>query len=1852
MIGGYKVSKKIRESAHTLILRAIREQDQLPFIFKVLKGSPPEPAALSRFRHEYEIVSNLEIPGIIRSYSLERIESGLLIIYQDIGGVSLQALLEERPLPFNEFMELALQITETIGHLQEKHIIHKDICPENIIVNPATWEAKLCDFSIASYFSVEHPQAKALPVLEGTLAYMSPEQTGRVNRPLDYRTDFYSLGASFYRMVTSSPPFDSEDPNVLAHCHLARNPIPAHRRNPEVPKALSMIISKLMEKKAEDRYQSVSGLLADLKHIRDRGTQQDFSPGQQDFSLNFEISQTRYGREEKVEDLINIFHETCHGETQMALVTGSSGVGKTVLVQELYRPILKEKGYFISGKFDPLKRNVPFSAVVNALGQFVQQLATESDQRFSEWGDSFRRALAPNGQVLLEVVPELELIIGPQPPVPVLEPTEALNRFQRTMRRFMEAIAQDDTVTVLFLDDLQWADSASLQFISSILTDRSLHRLMIIGAYRDQEVPPMHPLARMLADVRQQGGKLFSAHLDPLVRSDVIQLLADTLNVDPESVSKLASITIDKTLGNPFTIKQFLYKLHADGLIQPQSRLLNATQQWVWDVEKIKTSCIADNVADILLERLRGLSSNTQRVLRFAACIGYRFDLQTLAMIHGASLPTTYHHLQAALSDGFVIPLSELRTADEQDSFSPLLIDQFCFQHDRIHQAAYDLSNAEDQQQAHLAIGRELLRRLSDHMVEERLFEIVDHLNRGCQWIEAEDHRLNLIKLNRRAARKAYDATAYNEALTYIQSAHKQLPSKCWKYHYELASTISCFRAELEYLNGNFELCNKFVNLTLRHAKTDLEKAGVYCTRIGQLTLLAKFDQASAVGRKALQLLGVDYPGRDPRAAGQKAFSEVANKLAGTEPLSLLDQAEASDRKILLAQRCLRYLTITAFLGNQSLWPWIVSTSVRLSIEYGNAPESAVSYANFGILQGAFLNNYKTGYGFGQLALRLCDRFHDQAPKAAVFLIVGAELMPWSVAAEDARQMITRGYKEALESGFILWAGWLLMYEILLDFFRGERIQTILFSIKERLDFVRRTNNLGAVAVICGFEIMLAQMSNAPLDSTDSTMDHQAEILFLQNCEDQRFFMALCLFKITKAHHLFCLGDFKSSLALTNEIEPQLSFIINHPNLADRLHIQALSILAIAVQEYRCLNSTQEEKIKTIIHQLNIWAENCPHNYLAKKLMVEAQLAHVSKQYEKAHDLFDLAIDASHLYHMLHDEALANELAARSILSRKPMSRIGVMYLRHAHHAYMMWGAMAKLQQLEHEFPQLLTEYRNRLELAYSGDHSQSMHKTISGLEGNQDLDMATLLKACEAIAGAVVHGSMLENLLEILIENAGAQRGVILLSTDGHLSIAAESQIIPIQIELDRQTFQQKTTLLSVPIDSQDAENLLPLSLIAYVSRTKDTIVLDDATKDNVYISHDYRCTHTPKSILCQPILHQGALIGVLYLENSLTTSAFTAQNTKFISLLSGQVAISISNARLVENLEAEVRKRTEELEIRTRFIEQIFGSYMSSAVADRLLRSPKELDFAGKRQQATILFSDLRGFTTFSETLPPETVVKLLNNYLSEMTIVIQKYGGTIDAFTGDAIMVVFGTPFHRLRETDHAVACALEMQMVMPKVNAWNLENSIPSIEMGIGLHVGDVVVGNIGSRLRAKYGPVGNTVTICNRIESYTVGGQILMSNAVQGALTSEAIIKRSFVVEPKGMLEPLDLHDVVGMRGEFDLVLPQHTITWVDLDPALPFSFQPIMGKEVVDREQYGLMTRLSQDEAEIQCPTQLPPHTNLKLQMRNFSQDSEPFDFYAKVLPSVLPKGWLKIHFTAISHEAKQQLLYLIATKP
>jgi predicted ATPase/tRNA A-37 threonylcarbamoyl transferase component Bud32 len=1051
------VKAKIYESANSLVYRGIREGDNTPVIFKVLKQDYPTPAELTRYKQEYEITRSLNIDGVVKAYTQQDYQRSLVMLLEDFGGESLAKWMQESPqaycpVPLAEFLRLAIKITKILNRIHAANVIHKDINPGNIVLNPETGLVKIIDFGISTQLTRTNPTFKNPQVLEGTLAYMSPEQTGRMNRTLDYRTDFYSLGVTFYELLTGQLPFTTTEILELVHSHLAKQPSPPHQVNADIPAVVSGIIMKLMAKNAEERYQSAWGLKADLeeclRQLETTGEIATFGLGTQDISDKFQIPQKLYGREAEVETLLTAFERIATGGTkgaELMLVAGYCGIGKSVLVQEIYKPITEKRGYFISGKFDQLKRNIPYSAVVSAFAGLVRQLLSESEYQLQQWHNKLLTALGTNGQIIINVIPEVELIIGKQAPLPEVGATEALNRFNRVFQKFIRVFCSKEHPLVIFLDDLQWVDSATLKLIELMMMDADTQYLFVIGAYRDNEVNLSHPLMMMLKGLTKEEPTIRWITLAPLGLEALVQLIADTLHSEISTVKSLAELVARKTGGNPFFVNEFLKTLYTENLLTFDFEHLS----WGWDIAQIEDKNITENVVELMVGKLKKLPHVTQQILKLAACIGAEFDLTTLSIISENLPRKVFPELVVAAQSSLILAKSEL---DEQ-----LLVQDYKFLHDQVQQAAYALIDDSHRQVVHLQIGQNLLGKTSPERLSERLFEIVDHLNHGIKLVTAQPERDEIARLNLIAGQKAKAAIAYSMAKKYLATARVWLTASSWQTNYDLTLDLYLETTEVEYLCGNFEQVEYWVALVLQEAKTVLDTVKVYEVKI--LTYNAQNQPLKAIntGLQVLQQLGISFPETPSQSDIHFELDTIASHLRDKPISDLSYLPQMTDSNQLAAMRILSRITIAAYLAAPALVPILTSKQVNLSIEYGNASVSPFAYANFGafILCG-MVGNIDSGYQFGQVALRLLSKQNTHSLRARTLGIVNFLIIHWKEHVRESLEPLLEAYQMGLETWDLEFAAYCAYTYCLQSFVIGKELVEIERQMRAYTEAIRQ----------------------------------------------------------------------------------------------------------------------------------------------------------------------------------------------------------------------------------------------------------------------------------------------------------------------------------------------------------------------------------------------------------------------------------------------------------------------------------------------------------------------------------------------------------------------------------------------------------------------------------------------------------------------------------------------------------------------------------------------------------------------------------------------------------------------------
>ncbi|WP_254563714.1 AAA family ATPase [Oscillatoria sp. HE19RPO] len=1526
----YKIIETLYESSQSIVYRTVRRSDRQSVIIKLLKDAYPSPEKIAKFKREYELTQSLELySGIVDVYTLETYQNRWFIALEDFDAKSLANLNLAGQLSLTDFLSIAVKIAEILGYLHQHYIIHKDINPSNILFNPTTQIIKLIDLGISTVLSRETSTFRNPNLLEGTLAYISPEQTGRMNRTIDYRSDFYSLGATFYELLTGRLPFLTTDPLELVHSHLAKSPVPPHQLNPNIPEVLSQIVLKLMSKNAEDRYQSALGLKADLEQCLNQwqaiGQIQQFLLATQDSSDRLQIPQKLYGREVDVKTLLAAYERVAaleNAATELMLVSGYSGIGKTALVQEIYKPITRSKGYFISGKFEQLQRNIPYASLIQALRALMKQLLIETEAEISGWQKKLLEALGANAQVIIAVIPEVETILGKQPEVPELPPSEAQNRFNLVFQNFIKVFTQPEHPLVLFLDDLQWADSASLKLIQLLMTSPDIQSLFLIGAYRDNEVSAAHPLMLTLEDMKKAEVRVNNISLQPLSLLNTIQLIADTLKQTPEKVQTLSDLVQAKTGGNPFFMTQFLNTLYSEKLLCFNYQ----NQTWNWDIGQIKAQPIADNVVDLMAAKLNKLTSNTLALVKFAACIGNQFDLATLALISENSPRETALALTSAMNEGFIIALSDDYQLMELDveGLGDRLSTNYQFGHDRIQQAAYFLMDESEKQSIHRQIGRLLLQTIPPEERDTHLFDIVNQLNLGQRLISNRAEQEELACLNREAGKKAKASAAYQSAFNYLQGGLELLPPDSWQQQYELTLALYGETAEAAYLSGHFERMEQLCEVLLASAQSLIDRVAVYQLKIRARMAQSQLLEAIDIALEALKLLGITFPDQPSQEALFNGFQETKAALEGGEIEDLIDLPDMTDPIHLAVLQLMLAVSIPCFIARVDLLTMMMFKIVCLSVEYGNTKESIPGYALYAIIVGNFFNDIESGYRFGKVALTLVEKPQFNQYKARTYLLVSSTFH-WKEHNHNLLTVLIEGYKNGIEMGDFEYGTLNAATFCINSCLTGKDLPHVVVDMK---NFHHIILKLKQPTILNWHDIywqLVLNFMNAtgnPSSLVGEAYNEEKMLPIHLEINDKSSLINLYLSKLILSYHFHQLPEALENANIAENYYSNASGGIHLPIL---YLYNSLTHLALYPD---CPEPEQQrilEKVTANQEKMQNWAQHAPMNYLHKYYLVEAERARVLNNDLQARDYYDRAISLAKEHEYLNEEALAYELAARFYMARN-IPHLARFYLVEAHYAYQRWGATAKVKHLETRYPELI-------ELRTSTSSKLSTTST-SGSSSGETLDIATVLKASQAISSEIQLNKLLAQLLTLAIENAGAQKGVLILSDNNQLKIeAAKLPNGEVQI------------LESLPLESG---NFVPPAIINYVARTQENVILANATQEGIFTSEPYILQQQTQSLLCAAIVNQGKLIGILYLENNLATGAFTQERIELLQVISAQAAISLENAQLYRTLEDKVIERTAQLASANEEI-----SALNELLKSDNLRMSAELDVTRQLQQ-----------------------------------------------------------------------------------------------------------------------------------------------------------------------------------------------------------------------------------------------------------------------------------------------------------
>ncbi|HEX3764422.1 MAG TPA: ATP-binding sensor histidine kinase [Kofleriaceae bacterium] len=1476
----YRVTELLHKSDRVSVYRAVHEPDRVPVILKVLDPRRCRPRDLAQLKNEYALGTSLHTEAVVTPLALEIDRETPTLVLADFGGEPLARQLGA-PMALDRFLPLAVRIAEALAALHHQEIIHKDLKPQNILINPRTSEVKLADLGLASRLPREAQPPRAPELIEGSLPYLSPEQTGRMNRALDSRSDLYSLGVTLYELLTGRLPFDAKDALEWVHCHIARIPHPPSELIASVPPIVSAIVMKLLAKMPEERYQTAHGVAADFTRCftqwHRRGTVDRFPLGERDISHRFQIPQKLYGRDYELAALLRAFERVVDsGAPELVMVSGYSGIGKSALVQELHKPIVRARGFFLSGKFDQYKRDIPYSTVVQAFQDLVLELLAASEDRLAIWRQRLLYALGVNAQLMIDVLPSLELVIGRQPAVPQLPPAEAQNRFRLVLQHFVSVFTQPDYPLALFLDDLQWADSASLGLLHDLVMPSAPRHLLVIGAYRDNEVSSSHPLMLALDEMYRAATRITHIVLGPLSPEHLASLLSDALHCRPDDAASLAALVHDKTAGNPFFAIQFLIALHDERLIQfdPQAEVFR------WDVDRIRAKGFTDNVVALMVNKVVRLPAATQAAMTCLACLGHAATLETVVIAYGRAEDQTHADLWDAVRTGLV-----LRTDDG-----------YRFLHDRVQEAAYSLIPEAERAAVHLQIGRTLRSHLSEAAIAERVFDLVSQLDRGAGLITDPAERSDLSRFNVLAGNKAKAAIAYASARGYFAQAAALLPDDPWTASYEPTFALYLELSECEYLIGSFQRADALFSQLLDRGRSDFDRAAVYRLRMRLYQVSGRYDAAVSAGFDALRMFGVTFPVADPdlQAATEAELGEVPHRLAGRRIADLVDAPQITDPDRRTVLGLITEVLAAVYIGRPQYFALLTTRAVNLSLQYGNTAESCEAYSAYAIILISRYGDTFMAYEFSEMSLRLNEKLDDRRLRGTLLHIHGNHVNFWRHHIATDFPFIEHGFRACLEVGDLVFAAFLAFQAVWQVIENGAPLGEALRFSHKYAAFTKDTHNETNYEVIRLEQQFIASLRGLTRHPTRFDDDKFDEVASLTAITRATYGSGIAFFHIMKLVAAVTFGLYDEALDAARRAQPVLGEVRAMPIEATYHFYYALALTSLDPQ-------ARTPEIRAILDdellRLERWAQSCPANYQHRHALVSAELARIDGRDLEAARHYEQAIRSAQDNGFVQFEALANELAAR-LFQTHELDRLADGYLREARACYVRWECDGKVTQLDLRYPQL--------------HRAPPPTPTATVAVRLEQLDLVSVVKASQTISGEIVLEELIRTLLQVVLEQGGAQRGYLLFAHDGEFALAAEATL-----ERDRVVTRLLTAL---PVAS--ASRLLPISIATYVARTKQRVLLDDAAAaPDRFAADPYIEQRRTRSVLCLPILRQAKVIGLLYLENGLVAGAFTSERLVALELLASQAAISVENALLLAK-ERAARASAEEAERRTAFL------------------------------------------------------------------------------------------------------------------------------------------------------------------------------------------------------------------------------------------------------------------------------------------------------------------------------------------
>jgi len=1563
-IPGYIISEKIEQTRSSIVYRGKKAgaADGSTVIIKVLNTENPTPADVARLHREYELVRGVDDDSVARVLDIVEYDGSVALVIEDFEGVALNTVIEDGPMPLDMFLPVAIQITEALGRLHGRNIIHRDIKPYNILFNPQTGKIKLTDFGISTSIDTGLGAPGQNGVIDGTFAYMAPEQTGRMNRPVGSYTDLYSLGVTFYELLTCRLPFDDiSDPMEIMHAHMAIRPVPPVELNAAIPPVVSDIVMKLLSKDVEDRYQSAYGLAHDLKRclelLEKTGKVDRFKIGEKDLPSGFSLPRKLVGREAESEILLGLFRQVKQGNCRLAAVSGDTGVGKTFLVSQVCREIVAKRGLLCSGRFEALRASIPYSGFEEAFQGLIKQILTEPSDRIAAWKESLLTALGENGQLITNIIPELKLIIGEQPePPPLPGSEEARNRLNYVFKQFVRVFARESHPLTIFLDDLHEADKESLDLMVNLASEPDMGCLFIIVAYRS-DAPGLRRVEESLQKIETRGGHVEEVRVEPFTEQQLNSFLALFLRCGDEEAGELAKLVHKKTSGAPLFVNQFLKSIYDKNLL-----LLDPEKGWIWDAAGIENVDITDNVIELMVDKIEALDEQVRKTLRACSCVGNRFGLEIVADLLDKPVENILADISVAVSEELVRQTGEL----------------YRFEHEKIRDAAYSLVPDDERPAIHLRIGKFMLSRTSGNNLADKVFEVVDHFNQALSLLADEKERLNVARLNIMAGEKARSSSAYTSALNYFSTAATLLPDNRWDTMYDVALPLLRQLGECLFLTGDIDGANRVFEEMLSHSRDVIDKVNIYSLIVMLYTAADKPGKALEIGLKALSQMGLKL---SPdvgklRVAWELLRFRISFGFRRVEEAAELP--EMTDPKFKAITSLLTAIGVPAYYANPNLFAATVVTGCRLGIVHGLPEFASFGLVPLGMIFGSKLGFYRYGYRLGKTGLKVIERFNDVASFAKSYFVYAYFILPWAEPIKNCFGYLELAYKYGMETGDLIFAGHSLNVTSEYSMFAGLPLDTIFDKHLSRKSFLERLDTPFILNNYLDTYEMFIQLKGLEKRRDDEYLQakwkEREKLLEALDSEDLQLGMFIHYAK--RCMVMFMFGNYRSCFEAAAKAEEVVEYAVGTLYVAELYFYWCLASAKLYDSEKEDNGEKRKHYLKTMkrcIAKYRPWVKNCPENFHHMHCLMRAELARISKEWEKATELYHQALVSARESGFLQNEGLAAELAAGFHFSRG-YDEFGKACVLEAKKAYSRWGASAKVRQLEHLYS-----------MVWSVEQVMVSPSETSSSITTSLVDISALRKALKAIAEENVHTRMVERIIRSAVEFAGAQKGVLIFSKGGggegpveqeNLFVEAEWSVDSPEIEI----------MHSIPLNTKKT---ISHTVVNYVARTKNNVVIHDAQEPHSVLpslhKEDYIKANGIKSILCMPITvttkGDANLIGVFYFENNLTSNAFTRDRIETLEIISLSAAgrLELSRKAVTDGLTGLYNH-----------------DYFQNMLQQELLLS------ARKGRSLSLVMIDIDHFKKFNDTWGHQAGDKVLQEVAAELRAscrgsdVVARYGG----------------------------------------------------------------------------------------------------------------------------------------------------------------------------------------------------------------------------------------------------------------